>query len=145
MTKAQIPQPAINEKFQCHETNIHFLTNPSKIKLEDKNLLLYNPFQYMSLNYYLEDPERFMIDLLNYNLLNPMWSGSKPIFQYSNQDCLLIEKELDYFLCNHPFSGTYSKFKDVFLGLAPPFNEKSIPVLIFNLHTKKHYIEKIVV
>jgi DNA polymerase II small subunit/DNA polymerase delta subunit B len=143
-TKTQIPQPAISPKYQLDSKNIHLLTNPSRISLEQVNLVLYNPFHFFKLSSYRNEPERFVIDLLNFNYLNPKIEDVDSISHVSFQECLTIGNELDFLLCNHPSMTQYLTYKKVSIGLISCNNvDNRVPVLIFNLHSRKYEIQEI--
>ena len=145
ITNQFLPQPPILSDYQSKKENIYYLENPNLVTIEDKNLLLYNPYHFFSLDPFIDQPEKFTIELLNYRHLSPIWEKDNYIFPYI-QDLLVIPDDIDFFIFHHPTQSILSNYKNInLLGIASNKNDslKEFPVLIFNLHTLERKIVSI--
>ena len=140
LTNQFIPQPDLADCINLSKKHIHYLQNPSLLSIEDKSLLLYNPFQFFSFEPFVNQPEKFGIELLNFRHLTPSWDLSHNVSFPYQFDPLIIPGELDFFLFSHPSQSTLSLYKNInILSIASTIDEdsSSFPVLIFNLHTQE--------
>ena len=146
LTNNFLPQPGIYSTYRSKKENIHYLQNPNFLTLEDRNLLIYNPFQFSTLDQFVMQPEKFGIDLLNFRHLCPIWSEDQNISFPYMYDSLLIPNDLDFFVLNHPSKCVLSNYKNINLlsiSAIKDVNSKEIPILIFNLHTQERKVIKI--
>ena len=143
MTNQFLPQPPMDSSIQSHEENMNYLQNPNIVNLEDKTLLLYNPYQFFQNDQFLTQPEKFGIELLNYRHLCPVWDNQENnAFPYI-LDPLVIPDDIDFFIFNHPNQSILSTYKNInILSVPSNFNHhsKEFQVVICNLHTQERKI-----
>ena len=145
-TTQYLPQSPISTKFCIQKDNIHYLQNPNYISLEGKELLIYNPFQFLSFEPFKDHPEKFCIDLLNFRHLSPVWLENQNVCYPSSQDSLIIREDIDFFIINHPKQNFMSNYKNItLLGVSSNYDNQvsEFQILLFNLHTQERKIVKI--
>lgn len=143
LTNQFLPQPEIIFTSRLAKDNIFYLQNPNLINLEGKNLLLYNPYQYYSFDPFLNQPEKFAIDLINFRHLAPFWSSDQKVQFPDSIDPLVIPEDIDFFVFHHPSHSIMANFRNINIlsiqsNAGPDLDNYS--VLIFNLHTNEKKI-----
>lgn len=144
LTRAYLPQPPIAVDYQTQRSNFHFLSNPSLLQLEGRKILLYNPFPHFGQAGYRRRPDRYLFDLLEYRVLNPVWAGSRGWVGIHSRDQLSLPITPDFLACAHPTQTAGMSYKQIpVLTISPLVRIKGQAaqdagrVVLLNLHTEE--------
>ncbi|MHA2363825.1 MAG: hypothetical protein ACXAC7_07690 [Candidatus Hodarchaeales archaeon] len=148
MTRNYLPQPSLHTQYQSELSNIHFISNPASLQIEEKNLLLYNPYLYYSRNSeYFTKPGRFLFELLEFRHLAPYWKNTSRVVAPTTFDNLVINQIPDFFFCTHPQATRIMKYKQIQIITVAPFNvsqlstrqeqQKKNKIILINIHSKE--------
>ncbi len=143
ITNQFLPQPQVKINYHSSKKNIFYLQNPNIVTLEDKNLILYNPYQFYSVELFQNQPEKFGIELLNLRHLCPIWEQSQKVFYPYSYDSLIIPEDIDFFVFTHPAQFVLSNYKNISIFGVGPNTDDSLnefKVVLFNLHSQERKI-----
>ncbi|MHA1983167.1 MAG: hypothetical protein ACW967_02355, partial [Candidatus Hodarchaeales archaeon] len=123
-TRKYIPQPPLAPKFIIKQKNMHYLSNPAKITIENQKIIFLNP----SMNFweysspYKDSGYKILFDMLQFRHLNPNWE--QPIKSVpDSRDFLVIENIPKVIIASHPNSTQIPLFRNILAGTISSFNQ----------------------
>ncbi|OLS27757.1 MAG: DNA polymerase II small subunit [Candidatus Heimdallarchaeota archaeon LC_3] len=118
-----IPQPPIAPLFCLKKDNMHYLSNPAKIQIEDQKIIFLNPSNHFWLKEcpYKENSYKTLFDMLEFRHLYPDWKLTvKPV--PDDRDFLVMDSVPDVIITSHPNSTQVPIFRNILVGTISPFN-----------------------
>jgi DNA polymerase II small subunit/DNA polymerase delta subunit B len=123
-TRKYIPQPPLAPKFIIKQKNMHYLSNPAKITIENQKIIFLNPSKnfWLYSSPYKDSGYKILFEMLQFRHLNPNWE--QPIKSVpDSRDFLVIENIPKVIIASHPNSTQIPLFRNILAGTISSFNQ----------------------